>query len=159
MEYKIKLKNTLQANKTFLRILDSQHTPRLVAKRKSLGQFLCFAVFKKNYLIPFLKNLFIYLFIYLFLAVLGLRCCTRAFSSCGEQGPPLFVVHGLLTAVSHVFAEHGLQSTGSVVVAHGLRCSAACGILPDQGSNPCPLHWQADSRPLCHQGSPLIPFN
>ena len=33
----------------------------------------------------------------------------------------------------------------SVVVAHGLSCSAACGIIPDQGSNPCPLHWQADS--------------
>ena len=52
-----------------------------------------------------------------------------------------------------------LQSTGSrradsVVVAHGLSCSAACGIFPDQGSNPCPLHWQADSQPLRHQGSP-----
>ena len=39
----------------------------------------------------------------------------------------------------------GLYSAGSVVVAHGLSCSAACGIFPDQGSNPCPLHWQADS--------------
>ena len=38
--------------------------------------------------------------------------------------------------------------------AHGLSCSAACGIFPDQGSNPCPLHWQADSQPLRHQGSP-----
>ena len=51
-----------------------------------------------------------------------------------------------------------LQSTGSrraasVVVAHGPSCSAACGILPDQGSNPCPLHWQADSQPLSHQGN------
>ena len=27
---------------------------------------------------------------------------------------------------------------------HGLSCSAACGVFPDQGSNPCPLHWQAD---------------
>ena len=35
-------------------------------------------------------------------------------------------------------------------------CSAACGILPDQGSNPCPLHWQADSQPLRHQGSPPL---
>ena len=25
--------------------------------------------------------------------------------------------------------------------------------FPDQGSNPCPLHWQADSQPLRHQGS------
>ena len=37
---------------------------------------------------------------------------------------------------------------------HGLRCSAACGIFLDQGSNPCPLHWQVDSEPLRHQGSP-----
>ena len=45
---------------------------------------------------------------------------------------------------------------GSVVVAHGLSCSAACGIFPDQDSNPCPLHWQADSQPLRHQGSPSL---
>ena len=50
------------------------------------------------------------------------------------------------------------RRTGSVVVAHGLSCSAACGIFPDQGSNPCPLHWQADSQPLCHQGSPHYCF-
>ena len=51
----------------------------------------------------------------------------------------------------------GSRRAGSVVVAHGSNCSAACGILPDQGSNPCPLHWQADSQPLRHQGSPM-PF-
>uniref|UniRef100_A0A8C9CN00 Ribosomal protein S4 X-linked n=1 Tax=Phocoena sinus TaxID=42100 RepID=A0A8C9CN00_PHOSS len=34
----------------------------------------------------------------------------------------------------------------------------AHGILPDQGSNPCPPHWQADSQPLRHQGSPKITF-
>ena len=38
--------------------------------------------------------------------------------------------------------------------AHGLSCSAACGIFLDQGSNPCPLHWQAFSYPLRHLGSP-----
>ena len=48
----------------------------------------------------------------------------------------------------------GSRRTGSVVVAHGLSCSAACGIFPDRGSNLCPLHWQADSQPLRHQGSP-----
>ena len=48
----------------------------------------------------------------------------------------------------------GSRCTGSAVVAHGPSCSAACGIFPDQGSNPCPLHWQADSQPLRHQGSP-----
>ena len=47
------------------------------------------------------------------------------------------------------------RHAGSVVMAHGPSCSAACGIFPDQGSNPCPLHWQADSQPLHHQGSPI----
>ena len=32
------------------------------------------------------------------------------------------------------------RRTGSVVVAHGPSCSAACGVFPDQGSNPRPLH-------------------
>ena len=53
----------------------------------------------------------------------------------------------------------GSRCAGSVVVAHGLSCSAACGILPDQGSNPCALHWQADSQPLRHQGSPQAVLN
>ena len=48
----------------------------------------------------------------------------------------------------------GSRRAGSVVVAHGPSRSTACGILPDQGSNPFPLHWQADSQPLRHQGSP-----
>ena len=107
----------------------------------------------------------IYLFIYLFLVVLRLCCCKRAFSSCSEQGLLFAEVCGLLIAmaslvVEHglqvrrlqwlwhagsVVAAHGLQSTGSVVVVHGLSCSVACGIFLDQGSNPCPLHWQADS--------------
>ena len=52
---------------------------------------------------------FIY-FIYLFLAVLGLCCCTRAFSSCREQGLLFVVVRGLLTVVASLVAEHGLQA-------------------------------------------------
>ena len=32
----------------------------------------------------------------------------------------------------------------------------ACGNLLDQESNPCPLHWQADSYPLRNQGSPEV---
>ena len=53
----------------------------------------------------------------------------------------------------------GSRRAGSVVVAHGPSCSAACGIFPDQGSNLCPLHWQADSQPLRHQGSPRNMFS
>ena len=77
-------------------------------------------------------------------------------------GAPLAAACGLFTVVASLVAErrfvliveHGLSSTGSVVVAHRLSCSKACGIFPDQGSNPCLLHWQADSIPLSHQGSP-----
>ena len=39
-------------------------------------------------------------------------------------------------------------------MVHGLSCSAACGIFLDQGLNLCPLHWEVDSQPLRHQGSP-----
>ena len=39
-------------------------------------------------------------------------------------------------------------------MAHGLICSAACGILLNQGSNRCLLHWQRHSLPLSHQGNP-----
>ena len=52
----------------------------------------------------------------------------------------------------------GSRRAGSVFVAHGPSCCVACGILPDQGSNPCPLHRQADSQPLRHQGSPKTFF-
>ena len=50
----------------------------------------------------------------------------------------------------------GLHSSGSAVVAHRLSCSTACGIFPDQGSNPSPLPWQVDSHPL---GSPPDMFS
>ena len=60
-------------------------------------------------------NLFIYLkkflhFIYLFLAVLGLRFCARAFSSCGKWGPLFIVVRGPLTIAASLVAEHRLQT-------------------------------------------------
>ena len=50
----------------------------------------------------------LYLFIYLFLAALGLRFCAWAFSICSEWGPLFIAVHGLLTGVASLVAEHGL---------------------------------------------------
>ena len=47
------------------------------------------------------------LFICLFLATLGLRCCARAFSSFGERGLLFVAVCGLLIAVVSFVAEHG----------------------------------------------------
>ena len=46
---------------------------------------------------------------------------------------------------------------GSVVEAQGFSYSIACGTFPDQGWNPCPLQWQADSYTLL-QGKPATVF-
>ena len=44
------------------------------------------------------------------MAVLGLRFCARAFSSCGKRGPLFIAVHGPLTIAASLVAEHGLQT-------------------------------------------------
>ena len=44
------------------------------------------------------------------MAVLGLRFCARAFSSCGEQGPLFIAVRGPLTVAASPIAEHRLQT-------------------------------------------------
>ena len=50
----------------------------------------------------------LFLFIYLFMAALGLRRCARAFSSCGERGLLFVAVRGLLIVVASLVAEHRL---------------------------------------------------
>ena len=69
--------------------------------------FLIYAFLEHKLVLGFFKN-----FIYLFLAALGLRCCALAPSSCGEQGPLLVAVRGLLIAVASLVAEHRLQARG-----------------------------------------------
>ena len=92
---------------------------------------------------------------WVFIAARGLSLAVAGggYSSLQCVGFSLRWLH-LLQSTGSVVVAHGLWSAVSVVVAHGISCSAACGIFPDQGSNPCPLHWQADSQPLHHQGSP-----
>ena len=58
----------------------------------------------------FTSLFFFKLFIYLFMAVLGLRFCARAFSSCGKRGPLFIAVCGPLTIAASPVAEHGLQT-------------------------------------------------
>ena len=54
--------------------------------------------------------LFFYVFIYLFMAVLGLCFCARAFSSCGKWGPLFIAVCGPLTVATSLVVEHRLQT-------------------------------------------------
>ena len=63
--------------------------------------FPCFCLF-----VCFYK--FIYFILFLFLAVLGLRCCMRVFSSCGKRGLLFVAVRGLPIAVASLVAEHRL---------------------------------------------------
>ena len=68
---------------------------------------------------------------YLFLVSLRLHRCTQPFSSCGAWA-------------SHCSGLSCCRAQASVVVVCRPRCSSACGIFPNQGLNPRPLHWQVD---------------
>ena len=101
--------------------------------------------------------LFISLFIYLWLCwvFVSVRGLSPVAASGGHSSSRCA---GLSLSRPLPLRSTGSRRAGAVIVAHGPSCSAACGILPDQGSNPCPLHWQADSQPLRHQGSPWMRF-
>ena len=114
----------------------------------------------------FFFNLFILFIYYLFLAVLGLRFVRglspvaasggHSSSRCGDRSSSRCAGPSLSRPL--LLRGTGSRRAGSAAVAHGPSRSAACGIFPDQGSNPCLLHKQADSQPLRHQGSPCICF-
>ena len=96
--------------------------------------------------------------VFLALCRFSLAVASRDDSSLWRVG---FCWQWLLLLQSMGFRHAGLSSCGldSVVAAHELSCSEVRGIFSDQGSNPCPLHWQVDSYPLHHQGSPCGGFN
>ena len=64
---------------------------------------------KPNFLFD-VSFFFFFKLINLFMAVLGLRFCARAFSSCGKWGPLLITVRGPLTVAASLVAEHRLQT-------------------------------------------------
>ena len=111
-------------------------------------------------------------------SVVDTHCCAWAVPSCGEWGllsscaaltahcgASLVVERGLSGQWASVFVACGLSSFSSWILEHrlnscarGLCSSAACGIFPDQGSNPHLPHGQADPLSLSHQGSPDLHF-
>ena len=83
-------------------------------------------------------------FIYLFTATQGLPSRTLAFCSCSEPGSQFRSVGH--TAGLPLQSTAGCRAQASAGAAHGLSCpSQVYGIFPNQGSNSCPLRWQADS--------------
>ena len=119
----------------------------------------------------FKKKKKLYLFIF---GCTGSSLLQGLFLVCSEQGLRFVVLCGLLIARASLAVKRKLQVLGlqvlqqaglvaaalrlqslySVVATHRFSCSVACGIPLDQGQSPCPLHWQADSYLLYHQGSP-----
>ena len=126
-----------------------------MATRKVCGSHYIYFLF--FFLLKF--YLFIYLFLFLFFWLCWVFVSVRGLSLVvASGGHSSSWCAGLSLSRPLLLRSTGSRRAGSVVVAHGPRCSAACGIFPDHGSNPCPLHWQADSQPLRHQGSPYFYF-
>ena len=133
--------NETQLNLLFIYILQNQC-------------FLFYSMVYNFFILNATTLKFIYLFIYLWLrwVFVSVRGLSLVVASGGHSSSRCA---GLSLSRPLLLQSTGSRRAGSVIVAHGPSCSAACGILPDQGTNPCPLHWQADSQPLHHQGSPI----
>ena len=104
-----------------------------------------------------------YLFFFFnYLSAFWVFAAVRPFASYGEQRlcsadrAWTVVVASLIVEPGSVVVASGPWSMGSIAVAPGPSGPAACGIFPNQGLNPCLLHWQVESLPLSHQGSPFI---
>ena len=93
---------------------------------------------KSQFFVCFFFSQFVpdFFFFYLFLAVLDLRFCARAFSSCGEWGPLFITVCGPLTVAASLVAEHRLQTRK--LSNCGSRAQLLCGTrdLPRPGLEP-----------------------
>ena len=94
---------------------------------------------RRNQTTPVTLFFLIYLFMYLFLTMLGLYCCPWAFSSCSKHR--LLSSWGAWASRCSDFSCCGSQDqehVGSVVVAHGLSCPGGMWNPPDQGLNCVP---------------------
>ena len=118
----------------------------------SWSLFLCVIFFNNFFLFFIIFYFFKFIYLWLYWVFVSVRELSLVVASAGHSSSRCV---GLSLSRPLLLWSTGSRRAGSVVVAHGPSCSAACGILPDQGSNLCPLHWQADSQPLRHQGSPL----
>ena len=92
------------------------------------------------------------------MAVLGLRFCARAFSSCGKRGPLFIAVRGPLTVVASLVAEHRLQMRR--LSSCGARAQLLCGMwdLPRAGLEPVSPALAGRFSTTAPPGKPLHTF-
>ena len=142
--------------------VNGKHSPKM-GKKFTMSTGLWFCSQKKKSTFMKLQDSY-YLLLYIssqnylsifFLAVLGLHWC-EGFSPVAANGGYFslwcsgFSLRWLLLLQSTSSRNVGFTSCKVWARSCGdrLSCSMACGILPDQGLNPCLPHWQADSLPL-----------
>ena len=98
--------------------------------------------------------------------MLGLRCCVGFSPVAVNGGYSPLSSWGVQASYCSGFSYYGALALGCVSFSaceawslqFWLSCSMAHGIFPDHGSNPCLLHWQADSLPPSQQGNPKCDF-
>ena len=131
-------------------------TGHVVAKSRTQLRDFTFTFFMKNTYIRTATPLHLHT-LFLFLATLGLPCCTELSLVVTSRG------HSPLRCASFScggFSFGGVWALGartSAVVVHRLTCSVVRGIFSGQGLNPRLLnllYWQMDYLPLRHLGSP-----
>ena len=113
---------------------------------------------QEDALLSFLRIIFLFFYYYFFGSAGSSLLCmgflllqrVRGYSSLRCAG---FSLQWLLSLWNTGSRHMGVgDCADSAVAAHGLSCSMACEIFPDQGLNPCPLPWQAYSYPLYSPG-------
>ena len=131
--------------------MQSETSSPLPHIQKCFNHDISFYILASIFLLFFLN----YLFIYLFLAALGLHFCARAFSSCGKRGPLFIAVRGPLTIAASLAAEHRLQTRR--LSSRGSRAQVLRGMrdLPRPGPEATSPALAGSPQPLRHQGSPL----
>ena len=92
------------------------------------------------------------------MAVLGLRFCARAFSSCDKWGPLFIAVRGPLTIAASLAAEHRLQTRR--LSNCGSRAQLLCGMwdLPGPGLEPMSPALAGGLPTTAPPGKPCIRF-
>ena len=92
------------------------------------------------------------------MAVLGLRFCARAFSSCGKWGPLFIAVRGPLTIAASLVAEHRLQTRR--LSSCGARAQLLCGMWDPPRPGPEPVSPALAGRPstTAPPGKPRLLF-
>ena len=135
-----------------LRVKNGGHILRSIGYHQQKKQDFIIIIMSYN----FFKLINLFIFIYYFWLCWVFVSAQGLSPVAASGGHSSLRCAGLSLLWPLLFRSTGSRRARSVVVAHGPSCSVACGILPDQGPNPRPLHQQADCQPLRHQGSPNV---